>query len=161
MSTEWKTGDVAMVECESWAPGPQRAVRYESGWTWLNDTDYFTNDGIDTPLHRPVRVLRRLVVIDPESIEDVARLNMLIAAIEMSPGTTALAAALREFAKPKPPKPDEPKGLGAVVETELGDKWVRSHVLIEGRPWTRPDLSGTYAWDYFHAVRVLSEGVTE
>lgn len=73
---------------------------------------------------------------------------------------------LREFAKPKP---DEPTGLGAVVEDAEGVKWVRL-----GRPgddptaddwrragWTSGDESER-VWHFYadiDAVKVLSEGV--
>lgn len=72
--------------------------------------------------------------------------------------------ALREYANPKPPKPDEPKGLGAVVKDSEGEKWVR--VMVYGRePWAHNGNVGDFrAWrsyDDIDVVEKLSEGVTE
>lgn len=104
--------------------------------------------------------LRRLVVIDPEDPEQVERL--LSAYYERCDtgghrGAGAFQAALREFADPKPPKPEEPTGLGAVVEDAEDSKWVR----IESRTgwWWRNPAGQNRRWPEIDAVRVLSEGV--
>ena len=57
-------------------------------------------------------------------------------------------------AQTKPPKPAEPTGLGAVVETDGGVRFVR---LPDGI-WTSEDES--QPWDNVNAVKVLSKGVT-
>jgi len=59
----------------------------------------------------------------------------------------------------KPPKPAEPKGLGAVVEGAGGVLWVRA-----GKSYTDPNwrVCGGSEWIRYAdipAVRVLSEGV--
>jgi hypothetical protein len=64
--------------------------------------------------------------------------------------------ALREFADLKPPKPEEPTGLGAVVQDAGGRKWTNTHRI---RAWYHSDL-GPYVYADIDAVRVLSEGVT-
>jgi hypothetical protein len=70
-----------------------------------------------------------------------------------------LQAALREFAEPTPPRPEEPTGLGAVVET-AGGRFVRSDVETSN-PWRGPN-GVPHEWDDItdSAVRVLSEGVS-
>lgn len=59
---------------------------------------------------------------------------------------------------PTPPKPDEPTGLGAVVESARGKKYVRA-----GDGWLPETVLGMFRnpidWDEISAVRVLSEGV--
>ncbi len=71
--------------------------------------------------------------------------------------TSLLQKALREFADPKPPKPVEPLGLGAVIEDDEGDYWVR----LETGTWAyQSNAGGGVKWRELHVVRVLSEGVT-
>lgn len=73
-----------------------------------------------------------------------------------------LAAALREFANPTPPKPDEPTGLGAVVEDAEGRRWMRGSSTRGLKVWVNDDAldSEWRAYRDIAAVRVLSEGVT-
>ena len=113
---------------------------------------------------------RPLVVIDPEDRESVERLIRLwgqqFDSWTPEPSGTngdRMQAALREFANPTPPKPDEPTGLGAVVEDAEGKRWIRSadhgrdpwhsngSRQINGRTW--------HMWSDLNVVRVLSEGV--
>lgn len=61
-----------------------------------------------------------------------------------------------------PPKPDEPQGLGAVVEDIHGRRYQR--VDRDPAPWLRSDIApdAAYDWrdyDQINAVRVLSPGV--
>ena len=105
-------------------------------------------------------IVRRLVVIDPEDREQVERLELIYLSDEHDEcidTVECMQAALREFANPKPPKPEEPTGLGAVVEDDEGSKWVR----VESRTgwWWRNSDGGTRRWDDIDAVRVLGEGV--
>jgi hypothetical protein len=66
----------------------------------------------------------------------------------------------------KPPKPEEPTGLGAVVEDGRGVRWVRAE-SAKGmtNPWqatlhvAEPDHVRQLAYAEVDAVRVLSEGV--
>ena len=84
---------------------------------------------------------RPLIVIDPEDAESVARLT-------------------RAFANPRPPKPEEPTGLGAVVEDAEGARWTRSIVGGNVTPTWSESLSGARrVYGDIGAVRVLSEGV--
>jgi hypothetical protein len=83
---------------------------------------------------------------------------------EWKPGDVDdMQAALREFANPRDPKPDEPQGLGAVVQREDGIRWVRGE-----RGWTNLDAQGRFLnWSNWSEVNelspvttVLSPGVT-
>lgn len=105
-------------------------------------------------------------MIDPENREQVARLLTRLREMSFSAPSsgafTCLQAALREFAYPAPPKPDEPSGLGAVVEDVEGERWVRVNVATGTQEWRCCDAIGEFRrWGGVNAVRVLSEGVTE
>lgn len=173
--SEYTPGSLWVVKAESWSPEPVTAVRYERGWYWLDDSDYFINDGINTPAERPVEVMRPLVVIDPENREQVERLAEAIPdcgdptnhcdpqqCLSLSCWIDRVQTALREFAEPTPPKPDEPTGLGAVVEDADGVRWLRGHGDPGFYVWTSPGrdaLPRTFA--RIDAVTILSEGVTQ
>ncbi|GAB3776651.1 hypothetical protein FB382_004357 [Nocardioides ginsengisegetis] len=162
MSREWKPGDVAIVTNQSGESG--RAIRFsgspEDGW-------FAERDGIGGDLTDA----RPLVVIDPENREQVERLcNLVDGAFNdtridgTGPTSTELAqAALREFANPTPPKPEEPTGLGAVVVDEKGRLWVNltdPKCSTHTDPWVSvhdPDRWASYA--DIAAVKVLSGGV--
>lgn len=159
MSTQWKPGDVALSDfC-----GEQdvRVVRYHSGWARLTDTDDYIPDEPILGTHR-VENPRPLVVIDPEDSEQVERLWS--AWRDLAPdhrlAQDNLQAALRVFANPKPPKPDEPLGLGAVVEDDRGRKWslLPPHVKYQRWAcWDEPINDRDY--DSINVVRVLFRGV--
>ena len=102
-----------------------------------------------------------VAVIDPEDAEAVKRLADAMRVAATEDGQTDLAAALRQFAKPRP---KEPTGLGAVVEDSDGWHWVR----VDDPPhsWVRSLRDEAWAshtqrsrWQHIDAVRVLSEGV--
>jgi hypothetical protein len=166
MSTrEWKPGDVAMID--HGATGQVVAVRTDlGGWACSRRG----SDG--KPFHHEGDLLsaRPLVVIDPEDREQVER---LVQAWERQAGESAfsttgryLQAALREFANPTPPRPEEPTGLGAVVEDAEGRLWFR--MTIENQTWAGEVWQEQYGgdeerwskWSAIDAVRILSEGVT-
>lgn len=114
---------------------------------------------------------RRVAVIDPDDREQVDRLSAsydIALRYEGTVGPTvdesaiAMQAALREFANPTPPKPEEPMGLGAVVEDADGDRWVRVNVATGMQEWRCCDADGEFRrWVGVDAVRVLSEGVSD
>lgn len=176
VTREWKPGDVAMVTSgDVKRDAPEACPEFETvigvrtgmagkhgGWNqadghWIDD-DY-------------VYDARRLVVIDAEDREQVERLDALIDKALEGPNSPkwsgpadCLQAALREFANPTPPKPEEPTGLGAVVEDDKGVRHVRTfggcaptawlgHIKEDGGERTR-------RWSDISAIRVLSEGVT-
>lgn len=115
---------------------------------------------------------RPVVLIDPE---DPAAVERLAARIRLNGGghpyatlsaeqcrteVKALQAALRMYTTA--PKPDEPQGLGAVVEDASGTKWLRHDSVPIRRCWLNTDDCDVQyrAYDEITAVRVLSEGVT-
>ena len=171
--SDWRVGEVALVTYDN--ASIARVLRGETdirtevalsdgngGWSLPEILAGIQGDS--------VREVRPLVVIDPEDREAVERLRDLfdVEVIrqnsdpdprDVTPGArgNALQAALREFAAPKPARPDEPQGLGAVVEDEYG----RTHVRVSqhlSNPWLSSD-GGQRHWDAVKAVRVLSEGV--
>lgn len=154
----WKPGDVAMV------PGVGLALRTDGGWvTQCGEVRTNANFGLFSKVSR-------VVVISPEDREQVERLtkvlveaafahgNVVVSDQGIHPDTTA--AALREFATPKPPRPEEPTAWLAAVEDEDGNRWC----LLGGPPemsrgWYSPDLNTRRNFADIAAVTVLSEGV--
>lgn len=165
MTHEWKPGDVAMVECSD---GNWHRAAFRQA-TFMGHPDAWAFE--DGCMRRVTESRTRpLVVIDPEDRDQAIRLTELWYQNDDQAGDPhrygQMQAALREFAKPTPPKPDEPKGLGAVVECEhrVYD-WARAVRIGNGfSPWYYTDSSGNggnRAWDDIAAVRVLSEGVAQ
>lgn len=164
MTYEPKPGDVALIESGCWA-NRHRAMREPHGWIY-----YTEHQGREYVSDEVATVVRPLLVVDPE---DDAQVERLLASYYSEPGETVrlsslhkMQAALRELANPQPPKPDEPLGLGAVVEDADGERWVRL-VRDDSTPddWKRSGYSGRGVdelWTRYAdipAVKVLSEGV--
>ena len=154
MGREWKPGDVVLA-----ADGSDKRPFFVFAREGRLHT--MSVDGHQFPMLYPDYNTRPLILIDPEDREQVER---LVAAVYEQPYATKVAgtvehwqAALREFANPTPPKPDEPTGLGAVVEDANGVRWVK---VFEGDMWQdHRDRSIWRGWNGVNAVRVLSEGV--
>lgn len=154
MTREWKPGDFQLFVDE-------QARRF----TWRKP-----DEAIYGPPSKGAFNYRPLVVIDPEDREQVSRLAaawdsqthaQLDEGAPMTLSGWRMQAALRS--QIEPPKPDEPTGLGAVVEDSAGDQWVRIRI-------TGPDVKpadqwrtwwGHRDWDDISAVRVLSDGVRD
>lgn len=120
----------------------------------------FRTDGIGD-VHRPnaqcATFCQSVVVISPEDREQVERLAEVMNYAGWKPSVETMQDALREFANPTPPKPDEPTGLGAVVEDVAGHRWI---LVFQKGMWQREDDRDVWRlWDAVMAVRVLSEGV--
>lgn len=123
-------------------------------WYQVGDTVYSDRDRDEFGFAdgRPV------AVIDPdeETGLEVSRLWGLLPDKLVS--IDQLQDALREFATPKPPKPEEPTGLGAVVESARGNRYVRA-----GDGWLPETVLGLFRspidWGDIAAVKVLSEGI--
>lgn len=163
MSREWKPGDVAMLAFSTGelAIGVRNGPEQTPGWghsgAFGGGSAYDGIGGVDD--------VRPLVVIDPEDREAVGRFAELIENCgdenhctqypcgSMTCWVDRIADALREFANPKPPKPKEPTGLGAVVEDSDGRRWVH----LSGR-WHHDPLAHSARYSDIDAVRVLSEG---
>lgn len=111
------------------------------------------------------------VTIDYEDREQVERLMRVVRDRTFESGDTypgmtrfadAMQAALREFADPKPPKPEEPTGLGAVVEDAESKFWIRTSAPGDdaddlNKPWYRRGVRRN--WQIVDAVKVLSDGI--
>lgn len=111
------------------------------------------------------------VVLDPEDREQVDRLTKALVEAAFDHGNHVVAhqgihpstvsEALRSLSAK--PKPEEPTGLGAVVEDAEGHTWVR--IGENGGPgyddWKQSGVADDEWATYSHidAVRVLSEGV--
>lgn len=115
---------------------------------------------------------KQVVVIDPEDREQVARLQRLWwrmwgneGAMTNADGTVGghyidkAQAALREFANPTPPRPEEPMTFGAIVEDRDGRHWVRVAPAMDALPCPWCSGKDECEWSDIDAVRVLSEGV--
>ena len=154
-------------------PEKVTAVFYDhaSLWTGTDDDAGHTTDG-----GRVFGITRRryvecdhykcpaVVVVDPEDREQVGRLTALFFGLNCASSidADAMQAALRTLASPPDPKPEEPLGLGAVVEDDEGIQWVRLiHDHHGPHPW-KPygSRDKRYAYADIAAVKVLSEGVT-
>lgn len=116
---------------------------------------------------------RLVAVVDPEDTDAVDRLVHLFwdHGNDDCDDPAAMREALREFAAPAPPRPDEPTGLGAVVEDEVGDLWLRDGMPGDrsqsGHWWNKTvahekNYDGVLRaeWPDIAVVRVLSDGVT-
>jgi hypothetical protein len=112
---------------------------------------------------------KAVVVIDPEDREQVQRLYDRLGAGDRGAwwleDLIGFTAALREFANPKPPKPDEPLGLGAVVRASWNDHfdlWLRTTGDRPGSDhvWQNQRANNIWrTWDDFpSSVEVLSAG---
>lgn len=118
---------------------------------------------------------RPAVVIDPEDPEQVGALAAAYRDAEesgplpdapMNMPQLRMRAALRSLIAD--PKPEEPLGLGAVVEDAEGYIYVRGYPVSDTytHPWHVVDPcanlgAGWWTYDAIAAVKVLSEGVTE
>lgn len=161
---KWKPGDVALV---TWGRGDEVMIRTNRpavGDVWHGPNGWL---GDASAKH-----VRSLVVIDPEDREQVGRLLDALAEKDWEVGegdqlADDVQAALREFANPTPPKPEEPTGLGAVVEDTDGRLWFR--MTLENQTWPGEVWQEQYGCDPdrwrkyadVNAVRVLSEGWSE
>ena len=155
MSGEWKPGDVAMVRhpYENYVTLGIRTT--PNGWRTAEHG--YTSD--------PEPVSGPLLVIDPEDREQVERLQQAVMSgpCFINGPVRDWQAALRSMLAP--PRPEEPTGLGAVVEDADGERWVRMGGV--GAMWIAPSLSPRGGmpvtrdhYDQIPAVHVLSEGVT-
>lgn len=150
----YQPGDVAMVRAVTTiaAFGGRRAVRRGGVWMFLDHEGYVIDAYVED--------VRPLVVIDPEDSEQVERLAGCLDS-RIIDDADMLQAALREFAAPKPPKPKEPQGLGAVIEDARGELWVRDKTTTTVHHWKRArgeDGSRRYPYSHIDAVRILSPG---
>lgn len=153
MSRDWKPGDIVLIDLSSKGLESRRAMREGNafvdvcGAVWSDDAN-----------------VRPLVVIDPEDRDQVERLASAFVDEQSERGHrgvwwTDLQVALRSLLEQ--PNPDEPTGLGAIVEDVTGEKWIRGTARIADFDWINADdFTRSRAYRNIAAVRVLSEGVT-
>lgn len=154
--TYWKPFDVAMVECSD---GKWRRAFYDPAgrpsWVFANGLRRFVDDSAARPV----------VVIDPEDREQVAALlshyhSWKWTAEIAEASITDMQTSLRESANPKP-RIEEPTGLGAVVEDEYGDLWIRDKTTTTVAHWKRArgeDGGRRYRWSDLDVARVIQPG---
>lgn len=116
---------------------------------------------------------RRVAVVDPRNRDDVKRLTEALYVCGLTLGTATLneagsdhsfragmydrvVDALREFTQPA--KPEEPTGLGAVVEDAEGMHWVRTDAGEFNKPWYLAPAGIHAHWKTVAAVTVHNPG---
>lgn len=130
MSREWKPGDLAYIG---------------------GDGEFVSFD------------LKSVVLIDPTSREQVERLAKALYPDSDGTSLNILVAiftkALREFANPKPPKPDEPMGLGAVVRDDSSRAvWTAIAAMGGVDRWSCPNGERREWADLPCQITILSPG---
>lgn len=159
MKREWQPGDVALVKNEwnVWNVAICTFRPDRPGWWWRY--------GVAESWSPIVADARSLAVIDFADREQVAVLmghfSRECGDIFGADGVTFMQAALREFANPTPPKPEEPQGLGAVVETIRGDLFIRDKTTTTVAHWKRArgeDAGARYKYRDLSVVKVHSAG---
>lgn len=160
---EWKPGDVALIEVGCAANRHRGMYVADDGWRYGAD-QWVTNDPAIATVHRP------LVVIDPDSLDDWEALAKALVEAMYEAGDKRAAAngimpatvgrALKTLVDPKPPRPEEPRNLGAAVEDTEGRVWLRGRRTLSFADWI--DASGENddrQWGSIDAVKVLSDGI--
>jgi hypothetical protein len=160
---EWKQGDVAMVNDTTRPDAPWRvAMCTASARPGVCETRWRIDTG---EVWGSVSQVRPLAVIDPArltwdgrtpSAQEFTEWAESLPAGEFATGILTIADALRDLPPVIVPRPEEPTGLGAVVEDAQGARWVR-HQTTGGGGWYVDGIARPYA--DIAAVRVLSEGV--
>lgn len=177
--SEWKPGDVAMVTTASWG-----GLKGRTGRAWLNEVGcwvFADGEAFHSSRDDLIKNVRPVVVVDPEDREQVERIYRGMWADTMDPdempqpGSTeyeedirALANSLREFASPKPPKPEEPKRYLSVVRLADGRRYWRWSAgdVHTGHPWrllgavhADTEDDGNFRWSDLDVVEVESDGI--
>jgi hypothetical protein len=172
MSREWKPGDVALVRCEENIIHRAMVTDAVGAGVHVVVPTYAAGHGMDanTRLYFGLGAVSRPVTIDPENREQIGAFIDAIDAQRRKQGqrvsgltkacrTDFAQEVFREYAAPKPPKPEEPTGLGAVVEDADGRRYIRTADTDCKKPWSYANNYSDHDWRDVRAVRVLSEGV--
>ena len=154
MTYEFKPGDVA-IRRSGLDGGQQRSLcvptcpngDHDRGPHWHNASGGWDLLG---------SVRRPLVVLDPESDEDVQRLVDAYCAQIYNPNRHVIEprmrAAIRSLVTKPKPKPPEPMGLGAVVVDRDGRHWVRASHGGARRVWHCAETSAWGKWADIDAI---------
>lgn len=136
--------------------------------TWRKGSYLDVDSGLYYMDDPGVRDLRPLVVLDPESAEDIREFALAYREAPTVSGSffDTVQGALRALADPKPA---EPTGLGAVVRDRKGATYVRVAVHFDGwaagEMWRRVggevNADKRRAWSDIDVAEVLSEGWSE
>jgi hypothetical protein len=148
MTREFKPGDVAELTFNN----ETRAIGVRCEGAWAHNGKFGAGGAYD---HIGGFEVRPLLVLDPEDAEGVARLAEALRNVSGNLPIYAddVASALRSLLDPKP---EEPKGLGAVVRDRDGRIFVRQ---VDG--WWRGEDPCSVNWPAVDVVEVLSHGVPE
>lgn len=153
----WKPGDVASVRCDSseWHTALRVKMTGGEGDVWVCSVS-------GAQPSRFVAEARPLAVID---LEDHDALDPVIDLIwgDRDPSDRPATWRVREGLKSllfTPPKPDEPQGLGAVVETANGDLYVRSKTITTVAHWKPAKGGERRKYEHLNVTRVLNDGWT-
>lgn len=181
MSRDWKPGDVVTATVKG-----RENVRLVAGWSkyaprlrwcemsprWGDGDDdacwFFPHDVTDA---RPLVAIDLAQTIGGAFLPDWLRHHAAEIAKDSAGGRASvaddmcyLADQIEAVANPRPPKPEEPTGLGAVVEDADGTLWFR--MSLENQTWPGEVWQEQYGeadrwskWASIAVVRVLSEGV--
>ena len=170
--TTYKPGTVAMVKLKNECAAQRAWLDADGCWQFA---DGYAAHSTRNDL---VADVRPLVVLDPRGLGPVAvdypqafrdTADLLSAGMVDGSSWTGMASILRnladEFAaQTRPTKPEEPRGIGAVVEDADGDCWVRDRADLPGYLgvlWLNAKTQAHRRYSEIAAVRVLSEGVAQ
>lgn len=107
---------------------------YDLTSRWLGDTP--------TPL-------RRLIVLDPKSADDVKRMQVAFVEVTGSRMVSEgeMFGVFRNVAAPPEPEMPEPTALGTVVVDGNGETWVSAQYSGAIRPWVNTSNARRRSWE--------------
>lgn len=166
MKFEWKPGDIALVT--SWRGTDQVALRVAprsaaDAYVWVALNEHGDTRGLSDG---EVMAANPLVLINPEDRDQVERIYRgwcdSLGGPDLDQQVDAMQTALRGFASPTPPKPDEPATWGVVkaacVHSDERRTWMRHEdgnwYVVGTDTKNNPD-----DWDSLVDPEVIREGV--
>lgn len=179
MGRDWKPGDVAMVTGPWVRDEPDEArpaSRYSDGWQAIDGAAFLFDSNVRSA--HPLLIIDpagTMVGYDPDDAMHYLPAWFRIAADKSDArdraegrepaghGEILRNLASQIEAQIRPAKPDEPTGLGAVVEDADGNLFVRFRPDGGPAKWalaTTQPVEIAHVWSAIDVARVLSEGVT-
>lgn len=164
--TDWKPGDLALATVRG---VPDVLVTYRGdqyGWPWQRIADENVLKASEVTDVRPAKAVPADAVVIELDDGFLAGWSELLVSLRMlrerGDLRLTLDSLIRQIeAQLPPPRPEEPTGLGAVVEAMAYTDEVRNFVRREGvRPWVDATGSG-HEWPELREVIVRSEGWSE